>query len=369
MISVFSPRISFKDKLAVFNAINKKNISGTSLIVNEFESKVSKRFDRNYGVAVANGSLALDCALQLIDLKEGDEVIIPSFTIVSGLSAILRTKATPVFCDVDESTWNMRLDHVEEKYTTKTKAVILVHTYGLPAEGKKIEDFCNKNDLFLIEDAAEAHGQNDEEKKCGSFGEISTLSFYANKHITTGEGGMVLVNSEELDKKARQIRNLDFTKENRFNSDNMYWNYRLGGLQSALGISQLNSLEKVISDKIIQGSYYLEILNEYKDLFSLPLKNIRSSKNHFWVFGVTINRENIRNKVINRLEEKGIETRPFFWPLHKQNFYSGNNSNLSLNVSENLGKNGLYIPLGSHINRKIQEEVVGKLVETTREFL
>ena len=148
----------------------------------------------------------------------------------------------------------------------------------------------------------------------------------------------------------------------------MYWNYRLGGLQSALGISQLNSLEKVISEKIKQGSYYLEILNEYKDLFSLPLKDIRSSKNHFWVFGVTINRENIRNKVINRLEEKGIETRPFFWPLHKQNFYSGNNSNLSLNVSENLGKNGLYIPLGSHINRKIQEEVVGKLVETTREF-
>ena len=210
------------DKFYVLKALLSNQISGTSPIIKQFEEDLAKKFDRKYAVVLSNGSNALDIALQSLDLKKDDEVIVPSFAIISCLSAIIRTGATPVFCDVDIETWNMSLDHVKDKVSSKTKAILMVHLYGLTADAEKIENYCNEKNLILIEDAAEAHGQSIENKKCGSFGNISTFSFYANKHITTGEGGAVLTDNQEDYEKMKKMINLDFDNSKRFQHENFY---------------------------------------------------------------------------------------------------------------------------------------------------
>ena len=257
--------LTLSDKLSVIRTLFNNNISGTSPIIEEFETETANIFNRKHGIAISNGSTALEIAFQLLDLKRGDEVILPSFTIISCLSAVLRTGATPIFSDVDSNTWNMDITHIEKLLTPNTKAVLMVHTYGLAADATKIKDFCETNNLFLVEDAAEAHGQIEGGKKCGSFGDISTLSFYANKHVTTGEGGMILVDSDQYSAKSRQMINLDFNNNERFKHNNLYWNYRLSGLQASFGLSQIKHLDKTISNKISQGLYYTSLLSEYAD--------------------------------------------------------------------------------------------------------
>ena len=370
MINVFEPRLSVKDKISVLKTLNKNNISGTSPTVNEFEKACAEKFGRKYGIAVSNGSVALDVAFQMLDLNEDDEVILPSFAIISCLSAVLRTKAKPIFCDVDENTWNMSFENVKAKITKKTKAVLIVHLYGLTADAIKISNYCSENNIFLVEDAAEAHGQVIENKKCGSFGQISTMSFYANKHVTTGEGGIILTDSDKFYEQARLIRNLDFDNSKRFQHNNLYWNYRLGGIQAALGLSQLKNIDSVISEKINQGKYYTQLLGGLNKYIQLPPVSFDDIQNHYWVYGLVINQDGIRSRVVAQLEENGIQTRPFFWPLHLQpafkeskNFYKD-----KLPISEKIGKNGLYIPIGKHINKNDQKFISNKLIQIITSF-
>ena len=362
LINVFSPKIGLGDMASVLKVLMSNQISGTSPIVNKFEEQIAKKFDRKHGIAVSNGSVALDLAFQSLDLKEGDEVILPSFTIISCLSAVVRTGATPIFCDINKTSWNMTLKDVEKKKTENTKAILMVHLYGLAAEAQKIEKYCEKNGIFLIEDAAEAHGQKESQKFCGSFGLISTMSFYANKHITTGEGGMVLTDDDDLKDKIKKMRNLDFDNKKRFYHDNLYWNYRLGGMQAALGISQLKKLDKTISHKIKQAEIYDQYFSEEKTL-SIPLKNINDTNNHYWVYGVVLNKHGIRDKVMKELHDSGIETRPFFWPLHLQGSLPKKFRNdIELVNTEHISKNGLYLPLGKHLKIRDQKFVTETLL-------
>jgi len=359
MIRVFSPKLSYRDKLAVLKALINNEISGSSSEVKNFENELKLSFDRKHAVALSNGSAALDVAFQAIGLKKGDEVILPSFTIISCLSAVVRTGATPVFCDVDKLSWNMRLEDIEKVVTNNTRAILMVHTYGLTADAIKIEKYCNDKNLILVEDASEAHGQNAGNKLCGSFGDVSTLSFYANKHVTTGEGGAILTNNYEVSQTVRQMINLDFNNKERFKHENYYWNYRLSGMQAALGSSQLRSIKKTIKLKINQGSRYINLLQKYYVDVQLPLLENRGSLNHFWVFGVILNQEHIRDLVISKLSQNNIETRPFFWPLHLQPpVLNAKKEYRVLKNTEFISKNGLYLPLGSHINHSVQEKIV-----------
>ena len=365
MIPVFKPRISIGDTLSVLNALIRNNISGTSPIVSEFEKRYSSNFQKKYGVAVSNGSVALDVALNILNLQNDDEVIIPSFTIISCLSSVIRSGAKPVFCDVNSDTWNMTLEDVKKSITNKTKAVLVVHTYGLASEVDKISAFCKENNLYLIEDAAEAHGQIVNNKLCGSYGDVSTFSFYANKHITTGEGGMVLTDIKEFYENAKRIRNLDFDNKKRFSHENFYWNYRLSGLQASLGISQLRKLEKTIKFKIKQGNYYTRLLSSFDNLLQLPLSKHGGVVNHYWVYGVLLKKQGIRDYVMNELKRQGIETRPFFYPLHLQPALPVEyKSNREFKISENLGENGLYLPMGRHVSKKKQKYISKTLIET-----
>ncbi len=362
MINVFSPKIGISDIISVLKTLIKNEISGTSPIVGEFEEQVAKKFNRKHAIAVSNGSVALDLAFQSLGLNDDDEVIIPSFTIISCLSAVVRTGATPIFCDVDRNTWNMSLRDIEKLVTKKTKAILIVHLYGLTAEAKKIEDYCVSNGITLIEDSAEAHGQFESARACGSFGLISTMSFYANKHVTTGEGGVVLTDDDQVKNKIKQMRNLDFTNKKRFYHDNLFWNYRLGGLQAALGISQLSKLEKTISQKIKQAGIYDKYLSNSNKI-SLPVKNIGETKNHYWVYGVVLNQEGIRDLVMDELYQQDVETRPFFGPMHLQNALPvAYRQNVTLPNTEHISENGLYLPLGKHLTKKDQKFIAEKLL-------
>jgi len=372
MIQVFKPWITFKNSFDVYKAALKKEISGSSIYVEKFETEFSKQHNNMYSVAVANGSVALDLVLNSLDLNEDDEIIMPSLTIISCLASISRTPAKPIFCDVDFDSWNMTLDNVKEKVTKNTKVIIAVHTYGLPCDIEKISEFCTKNSIILIEDSAEAHGIFINDKICGSFGDFATFSFYANKHITTGEGGMILSKDKDYYSKFLQMRNLDFTKINRFKTNNLYWNSRLGGLQAALGYSQIKNktYEKIILKKKKQGYFYNEMLSKYSDYFYLPLKQVNAVNNNYWVYGIVLKSPGLRDKLLELMMDDNIETRPFFWPLHQQPSYENNYEEIfHLPNSEYLGKNGFYIPLGSHMSKKKQKYVVSRLVFNIEKLL
>ena len=366
-IPVFEPYISFRDKLNVFKAINSKNISGTAPIIDLFETKISKFFESEKTVTVSNGSVALDLAFKLLNLEKDDEIIIPSFTIISCLSAVVRSGAKPIFCDIDPDSWNMTLDDVKKVYTKNTKAILVVHTYGLPADVGKIKSFADEKNLILIEDTAEAHGQLFDGKLCGTFGAISTLSFYANKHITTGEGGALLINDKQYIEDALKMKNLDFDPKRRFQHDNLYWNYRLGGLQAALGISQVDNISKTIKNKINQAKIYNKIF-ESSEFIQIPLEEWKGSKNHYWVYGIILKKHS-RDELQAYLLKNGIQTRRFFWPLHLQKALPPKFSEqkYQLPVSEQLGRDGLYLPMGNHLKRKDQEYIgsmINKFIST-----
>lgn len=364
MIPVFEPDITNKDIESVIVALQRKDISGSSSTVSKFEEEFKISINRKYCLAVSNGSVALDLSLQSLQLEENDEVILPSFTIVSCLSAVLRTKAKPVFCDVDSNSWNMTFEQVKEKVTKKTKAVIMVHTYGLTSDAMEIRDFCKDRGLYLVEDASEAHGQMYEGEPCGSFGDISTFSFYANKHITMGEGGIVATNSAEVAETIRRMRNLDFNSNKRFYHEQMYWNYRLSGLQAALGLSQLSNLSNTIIDKQRQAANYDKLFQDSLDCVQLPLKRHKNIENHYWVYGILLKNKFNRDDLISKLLSNGIETRPFFWPLHLQPFLQKFESSIDeLSVSERISKEGLYLPLGKSLKKSQQEFIVNSILK------
>jgi len=370
MIRVFEPWISFSNIVEVNKALFKNQISGSSNYVKKFEDEFKKFIGMEHSVAVSNGSDALDLSFQALNLTKDDEVILPSFSIISCLSSIIRSGAKPVFADVSIETSNITLDEIKRVRTKNTKAVLVVHTYGLPADIDQIKDYCTENSLILIEDTAEAHGMMFEGKYCGSFGDISTFSFYANKHITSGEGGMIMTNSKKIFQTLQQMRNLDFNNERRFVHNKFYWNSRLSGLQAALAYSQIKNISKVIYKKQQQAAIYDSLLSQIKEI-SIPIKSYRGTENNYWVYGIVLKTPNLRDKLIENLYENGVESRPFFWPLHLQPAYlnSNNAENIELINSEYLGKNGLYLPMGAHINKKIQKKIVNILEKNIEELI
>jgi perosamine synthetase len=348
-IPVNKPLITVEDVEAVAQCLRDGWISGEGPVVTEFELKMASLSQRRFGISVANGTVAIDLAIELFDLKPGDEVIIPSFTIISCLSQVLRKGATPRFVDADPVTWNLDVNQLEELITSKTKLIIAPHIYGLPIDIDVLLAIAAHYDIAVLEDAAESHGLLYKDQVCGSFGDLSTFSFYANKHVTTGEGGMIVTDNDEFASKLKQLRNLNFRDGERFVSDDLGWNYRISSLQAALGISQVNRLADIIIKRKKVGSFYQNALNGIQDI-QLPLESTNYAKNNYWVFGILLEG---RNKGKGRaveatLNSRGIGTRPFFQPLHRQPVLAkyGHAEQVSLPISENLGASGFYIPNG-----------------------
>ena len=348
-IPVNEPLLNGNEKKYLCECIDTGWISSEGPFVKEFEQKMSDTVDRKYGIAVSNGTAALIVAVQALGMKKGDEVIMPSFTIISCAMAVMKVGAVPVLVDTDLYTWNINTNEIEAKITPKTKAIMIVHLYGLPVEVDKILAIAKKYNLKVIEDAAEMHGQTYKGKPCGSFGDISTFSFYSNKHITTGEGGMVVTDDAEIAERCRTLRNLCFKKDIRYVHDETSENYRFTNLQAAVGLAQLESLHEFVEKKRQMGRYYTEKLRDIEGLI-LPVEKTEYAQNIYWVYGIVLDKNvKVDNKTVQKfLAEEGIGSRTFFWCMHEQPVYRRQDLfvNESYPNAEYLARKGFYIPSG-----------------------
>ncbi|MFA5074956.1 MAG: DegT/DnrJ/EryC1/StrS family aminotransferase [Candidatus Babeliales bacterium] len=368
-ISVNTPVLSGNEKKYLNECIDSGWISSDGPFIKEFEEKFAKKVDRKYGIAVCNGSVALDLAVLALDLPRGSEVIMPTFTIISCAAAIVRAGLKIVLIDSDPEIWNMDVNQIEKKITKNTKAIMVVHLYGLPVDMDPILELAKKYDLKIIEDAAEMHGQIYKNKKCGSFGDISTFSFYANKHITTGEGGMIVTDNQELAQKCQSLRNLCFKPERRFVHDELGFNYRITNMQAALGLAQLEKLDETVNKKRWIGKLYTENLQSLSDILQLPLVKTEYAQNIYWVYGLVL-KNKIKfdaQEIMQKLQNRGVGTRPFFWCMHEQPVFKKmdlfNDQNYP--VAQNMARRGFYLPSGLNL----QEEQILKVCEIFKEIL
>jgi perosamine synthetase len=341
-------------------------ISSEGPFVQRLETELADAFGRVHGIAVANGTAALEVAVAALKIGPGDEVILPSFTIISCAGAVVRAGAIPVVVDSEPDTWNMNVSQIESKVTSRTKAIMAVHIFGLPVDMTPLLAVAKRHGLYVIEDAAELIGQRYGQRPCGSFGHISTLSFYPNKHITTGEGGMVLTDNDALAERCRRLRNLCFQPGKRFVHDELGWNYRLSNLQAAVGIAQLERLTEHVEKKRRIGAKYESMLSGLRGL-QMPLAQTRHATNIYWVFGIVLD-DSIpfdARGAMERLGQLGIGTRPFFWPMHEQPVFRqmGLFSGERLPVAERLGRRGFYIPSGLALTDAQIERVVDAMGE------
>lgn len=354
-IPVNEPLLNGNEKKYLNECIDTGWISSEGPFVKRLEESFSERTGRKYGIAVCNGTAALEAAVIAAGISKGDEVIMPSFTIISCASAVIRAGAVPVLVDSEKDTWNMRIEQIESKITSKTKAIMAVHIYGLPVDMDPLIKLAEKYNLKIIEDSAELIGQTYFGKQCGSFGEVSTFSFYPNKHITTGEGGMILTDNEEIAERCRSLRNLCFKPEKRFVHDELGFNFRMTNLQAALGVAQLERLDEFIDIKRRNGNMYYEGLKEIP-FIELPLRKKEYSDNIYWVYGIILKEEAGMNAetAMRRLSEKKIGTRPFFYPMHLQPVLKnmGLYKNESYPESEILSEYGFYIPSGLALTKE-----------------
>jgi len=324
-------------------------ISSEGPFVKRFEEAMADVAGRRHGIAVTNGSVALDIAVYALGLEPGDEVIIPTFTIISCAAAVVRAGLVPVAVDCDTATWNMTIEGVEAAIGPRTRAIMPVHIYGLPVDLGPILELARKRGLKVIEDAAEMHGQTYRGSPCGSFGDVSTFSFYPNKHVTTGEGGMILTDDDALTDRLSGLRNLYFQPQQRFIHEELGWNARMTNLQAALGVAQVERLPRTIEIKRRIGRLYDEHL---ADLHCVrrPVPSTNYADNIYWVYGVVLNHDVPfdAKEAMRRLAQKGIGTRPFFWCMHEQPVLRRMGFMLSDSHpnAETIARRGFYLPSG-----------------------
>ena len=363
MIPVNEPILDGNEKRYLAECIESGWISSEGPFVRRFEEEFALRVNRNHGIAVCNGSVALDLAIAALAIGPGDEIILPTFTIISCAAAVVRAGATPVLVDCEPDTWNINAERIAERITARTKAILVVHIYGLPVNIGPILSLARRHGLRVIEDAAEMHGQTCNDLPCGSFGDISTFSFYANKHVTTGEGGLVLTNDDLLAERCRALRNLGLQSRKRYVHDELGWNFRLSNLQAAVGLAQLERLDEFVARKRRMGYLYTELLRDVVGL-QLPRPHTSYADNIYWVFGVVLTDEVPfdAEEAMRRLAGRGIGTRSFFWPMHEQPALKkiGLFANDRHQNAERLARRGFYLPSGlalteAQINQVAQE--------------
>ena len=340
-IPVYEPRLSGKEKEYVLDCLETNWISSIGKYIAKFEDKFSKFCGRKYGVATSNGTSALQLALLVMGIGPGDEVIVPDLTFVASANAVTYTGAKPVFVDVEEETWTIDPGNIRKKINPRTKAIMVVHLYGHPANMDLLRALARQHKLLLIEDAAEAHGALYKGRKIGSLSDLACFSFYGNKIITTGEGGMVVTNSASLAQKARFLRDHGMSRRRRYWHTAIGYNFRLTNIQAAIGLAQLEKIGETISLKRKIARLYNQYLTGIKGL-TLP-KEASWAKNVYWMYSVLVNPAFgiSRDELGTKLKKSGIDTRPFFVPLHKLPPYRDFKN---YPVAEKLSKKGLNLP-------------------------
>lgn len=376
MIAVNEPLLGHRELEYVTDCLRSGWISSGGHYIEEFEEKWADYCGRRHGITVSSGTAALQVAVASLGLSSGDEVIMPTFTIISCAMAVTCNGAKPVLVDSDPQTWCMDVAQIEKKITSHTRAIMPVHIYGHPADMDAVLALAREHKLAVIEDAAEAHGAEYLSQRetatphwrtCGGFGDLSCFSFYANKLITTGEGGMVLTDDPALAEKARSLRNLCFQPRRRFFHQELGFNFRLTNLQAALGVAQLERVDQIVERKRWIGREYNRCLSSIKNL-QLPAEETWAH-NVYWMYGVVLSEESGMDAsgFALKLKQKGIETRPFFLGLHEQPALHRRGLFLgeSHPIAERLARQGLYLPSGLALT----EDQICKVCDAVHEVL
>ena len=369
MIPVNEPKLGPRELEYVTECIQTGWISSAGRFIDQFEEQWAAYCGRRFGIAVCNGTVALQVAAACLDLQPGDEVIMPSFTIISCAQAVIYCGGVPVLVDSDPLTWCMDVSLVRSKITPRTRAIMPVHIYGHPVDMDPLLELADEFGLNIIEDAAEAHGAQylsrtgqqtpGEWKRCGSFGTVSCFSFYANKLVTTGEGGMLVTDDPLLAEKARGLRNLCFQPQRRFYHEALGFNFRMTNLQAALGLAQLERMDEIVANKRWLGRAYTQGLHDIACL-QIPVEK-PWARNIYWMYGLVLSEETGMDAVefARRLRSAGVETRPFFLGMHEQpvlrkmGYYQGEH----YPVAERIARQGLYLPSGMALTSEQLEEV------------
>jgi len=361
VIPVSEPLLDDRALAYVTEAVRSGWISSEGRFISEFERRWAEYCGVGHGIAVCNGTVALELAMAALALPPGSEVILPSFTIISCVAALLRTGCRPVLVDCDPATWCLDVGEVERKITSATRAIMPVHMYGHMADMAPLMEVARRRGLAVIEDAAEAHGAEYHGRRAGGIGTLGCFSFYANKIVTTGEGGMVVTDDAGLAERARSLRNLCFRRDQRFLHNELGYNFRITNLQAAIGLAQVERVEDHVSRKRRMAALYTERLCNVAGL-KLPVER-PGVKNVYWMYGVVL------DDVVDvdaagfarRLREQGVDTRPFFLGMHEQpvlrerGFFAGE----SYPVTERLSRRGLYLPSGLGLGEAEIEKVCG----------
>lgn len=370
-VPVNIPVLNGNEKKYLMDCIDTGWISSSGAYIEKFETKMAEYVGVKYGISVCNGTAALEAAVIGLNLPAGSEVIMPDFTIISCAQALTKAGLIPVPIDCNLDNWNMDVNLIEAKITKKTKAIMVVHIYGIPCDMENIKKIKDKYNLLLIEDAAEAHGLTYNGQMCGSFGDVSIFSFFPNKHITSGEGGMIMTNDDQIASRVRKVRNLFFDSERKYIHEEIGSNFRMTNMQAAVGLAQLEHIESTLLKKRKIGEYYQNELSCLKDKVMLPQISIKNANNIYWVFGLVIKDATISaDEIMLKLKNMGVETRHFFYPMHKQPcliklglFNECQKNSSEFKNSNYIAEHGFYIPSGVGISQDDQAYVVKCLKE------
>ncbi len=364
-ISVASPSFLGNEKKYVTDCIDTTWISSGGKYIQKFEEQFADFCGTKYAASCCNGTVALHLALLALGIKEDDEVLMPVVTYIATANAVKYLNAVPVFVEIDRNTWNIDPEKIEEKITERTKAIIVVHLYGNPVDMDLVMDIARKYNLFVIEDAAEAHGALYKGKRVGSIGDIGTFSFFGNKVITTGEGGMVVTNNETLDQKVRLLKGQGVDAQKRYWHVDVGYNYRMTNIEAAIGLAQLEKVEEHIAKRISIGKRYYELLKDYSEYIVFQ-QETENSVDINWMTAIvfTDKVELDRDIICNRMAEKGIETRPIFYPINDMPPYK---SDEEFVVANYVTRHGINLPTHSLLADEDIEYICKSLIDIIME--
>jgi perosamine synthetase len=364
-IPVCEPYLGAQEAEYVRDCLGSTWISSAGKYLTQFEAGFARYCGCEHGITTTSGTTALHLAVAAAGLAPGDEIIMPAFTIAATVFAALYAGAVPVLVDSDPETWTIRVDDVASKLGPRTRAILPVHIYGHPCDMDPLRALAQRHDLWLLEDAAEAHGAEYKGRKCGGLGDAACFSFYANKIISTGEGGMVVTNDGAFAERCRSLKNLGFNRDRRFLHDRVGFNYRMTNLQAAIGLAQLEKVDEYVALRRRHAADYTERLRNVEGL-RVPVE--RSwARNVYWMYGVVI--EDAfgcsRDDLMTGLAERGIETRTFFIPMHEQPVLHerGLFRTERYPVASDLGRRGLYLPSSTGLS----EADLSYVVEAVRD--
>ena len=363
MIPVCEPFLPGKELEYVTDCIKSNWISSGGKYIGEFERKFAEYCGTKHGVSTTSGTTALHLALASLGIGKGCEVIVPAFTMAASVFAIIYTGAKPVLVDCEPETWNMDVGQVEKKITRRTKAILPVHIYGHPCDMDPIMESARKRKLCVVEDAAEVHGAEYKGRRAGGIGDVGCFSFYANKMITTGEGGMIVTNRDDVADRARRLKDQAYSREKRFLHTEIGFNYRMTNIQAAIGLAQLERIDEFVERRRRNASIYNSLLKDVKGVRLPPEKPW--AKNVYWMYSIVIEDEfgMSRDELAAKLKENGVDTRAFFIPMHQQPAFAqlGLFRGESFPVAEDISRRGLYLPSGSGLKKEEIEQVCATL--------